>query len=343
VDIQLNTNDRSRTASPTPTRRLSSFSFVYWAAGIGMVLFAFEAYLLVKWATGPNFKTVPYGPSEPPLWMKWGMNVYQPVGIALTLYCFWRLLIRPWVRERRVTFFGLLCPVLLLTSIYDPLGAYFHPWYGYNAYFLNYGSPLPGGVPGWQGFAEPGAMIAWPIIMIPTIYVLVFMLFIWSGAALMRWLRNRFERMPPILVACCFVAFVAFDVFIEGNVMMRLGWYAETGLSINEGTYYQNPWRNILLAALMWTVMACLWYFRDDHGNTLVERGLRGVRRDSGKGIVLRFFAVLAAIQLILIIFYQVPMALYEKHQNGHWPESISTQTYLNDHQCGYDTPRPCP
>lgn len=325
------------------TARSPRYPIVYWAAGIGLLLFIFEIYILFNWVTGPNFTTVPYGPSEPPQWMKTGMEVGQVLAATGTIYVFYLWTLRPWFRDREVTFWGLMVPILFLTSIYDPTGSYFHNWYTYNAYLLNFGTPLPGGLPGWQSFAEPGAMNAFPIILLPCLYVLVFIFFIWSGALFMGWLRNRFPLMPPGLMAFCILLFIIFDIIVEGHIFMRLGWYTESGWGINQGEYYQLPWRNIILAALMWTMCASLWFFRDDRGQTIVEKGLEKFRANSAKHITLRFFALFAAIQIILMTFYQVPMAFHAKYFPGHWPDVVSNETYWNNHICGYDTPRPCP
>jgi hypothetical protein len=323
--------------------RRSSYPIVYWAAALGAFLFAFEIYILVKWVIGPSFVRVPYGPSEPPDWMKLGMDIFQPASAIAVLYMFWRLLLRPWMREGRVTFYGLMVPILVLSSVYDPACSYFHNWYNYNAYFYNFGSPLPGGLPGWQSFAEPGAMNTWPLFLIPTIYPLAFIFFIWAGCWIMGALRHRFPNTRPALMAVCFLAFCVVDIVLEGNVSMRLGWYTETGLAINQGEHYQLPWRNIIFASFMWMMLASLWYFRNDQGQTFVERGLHPAESNTAKGIALRFFALLAVTQLILNLFYSLPMAVHAKYYPGHWPESMSSKTYFTGHICGFDTPRPCP
>lgn len=133
------------------------------------------------------------------------------------------------------------------------------------------------------------------------------------------------------------------DIVLEGNFMMRLGWYAETGLSLNAGEYYQLPWRNAIGAAFVFSLMGALFFFRDDKGHIFVERGAERFARHSAKEVGLRFLALLAAIQLIMILGYHVPVAFHEKYFQGHWPESIASKTYFNGHMCGYDTPRPCP
>jgi hypothetical protein len=318
-------------------------STLHVAAALGALLLAFEAYLLVRWVTGPDFQRVPIGPSDMPGWMRAGVLINQPVMVAGAAWCFWRFLIAPWRRDRTVGLFGLLCPALLLASVYDPLGSYFHGWYGYNSAFVNFGSPLPGGVPGWQGFAEPGRMIAWPIIFIPCIYVIFFLFCTWAGGRLIGLLERRVTRSVPVILALTFLAIAALDVLVEGTIMMRLGWYAETGDSLAAGHYFQLPWRNVIFASLLWTIFAAFGHYRDDRGFTLVERGAERLPSASARTLGLRLLAVLAATQVILIGAYQVPMALHERSHHGHWPASISGRSYFNDGQCGYGTPRRCP
>jgi hypothetical protein len=60
---------------------------VKWWAGLGTVILAFIAYVLIKWATGPFFERVPTGPTDPPTFMKVAMVFFQavsiPIGIGL--------------------------------------------------------------------------------------------------------------------------------------------------------------------------------------------------------------------------------------------------------------------
>src|SRR5919109_930551 len=81
---------------------------VKWWALAGSLWFAFMTYVMVKWVTGPYFKEVPSGPSEPPTWMKLELIAWQVVTIPIVLVIYYRLLIRPWRREREITTDGLL-------------------------------------------------------------------------------------------------------------------------------------------------------------------------------------------------------------------------------------------
>jgi Spirocyclase AveC-like len=316
---------------------------VYPAAAVGAALLVFELYLLARWVFGSEFTPIPSGVTPVPTWMKLGMIIGQIVLLVVIVALVYRLLIKHWREERTLTLYGLMVPVLLLTSVYDPAGSYFHNWYSYNSYFVNFGSAMYY-IPGWRGFHAAGAGIPWPVIFIPSVYVIVFIGMMWLGSRLMSAISRRWPNTPnAVLVTATFAAIVVFDIIIEGMIMMRLGWYAETGLSLFAGHYYQMPWRNLLLAALMWTALAAFGHFRNDRGQTIVERGAEHLPPTSIKKAVLRFLAMLAATQIILVVFYQIPIALYEHNHNGHWPADIQDRSYLNGHMCGVGTPRTCP
>ena len=315
----------------------------YWAAAIGALLLAFEIYLLVKWVSGPNFARIPYGPSEPPQWMKLSIDICQPFSIVATIYGMWLYIGRPWVRDKRVTVWGLLLISLVLTSVYDPFSNYYHNWIGYNSYFLSYGSPLPGGLPGWQSYAEPGAMTAWPIIFMPTLYPFLMLVPAWACMRSMQALRDRYPRAHwSVLVVCGLITAMILDIVLEGEMFMRLGWYAEAGWALNQGEYYQLPFHNIVGAMFIFAALGCLVYFRNDQGQTFCERGVERLQKNSAMQIGVRFLAVLAALQLIMAVCYYFPVALFQKYYPSHWPESISSQSYWNNHMCGPQTPRPC-
>src|SRR5271167_2047879 len=75
---------------------------VKWWAGLGALILAFIAYVLIDWATGPFFERVPTGPMDPPGFMKVAMVFFQaasiPVGIGLICW----FVVRPIIRQHRL-------------------------------------------------------------------------------------------------------------------------------------------------------------------------------------------------------------------------------------------------
>jgi hypothetical protein len=316
------------------------------AAALGLALAVFEVCILVRWVSGPGFKAVATGPTDVPTWMKVAIVTAEVMFTGAGIVFFYWFLVRPWRRERKVSFDGLVCVAALLTSVYDASSCYLHNWFTYNAYFVNWGNPAAS-LPGWRAYAEPGETIAWPALFVPPVYVVLFVGLAIFGTHVMKTARNHWPHLPGIaLVAICFVTLWVTDLFLEGQLFMRLGYYVETGTSFEflDGTYNHNPIRNMLLFAVLFTGVSALRFFVNDRGQTLVERGAHRYPSGSAKVIAMRFFAVLAAVQVIIGVGYHLPMALTTLVKpDAKWHDVMVDNSYLNDHICGTGTPRRCP
>tara|TARA_B110000503_G_scaffold141977_2_gene237238 strand:- start:1203 stop:1736 length:534 start_codon:yes stop_codon:yes gene_type:complete len=121
----------------------------YWALA-GAVLLVFELWILFQWVTGPNFTPVLSGPDLPPVWMRIVFRTSKVVSVFGKFACIYFFLVKPWIRERRVTIAGLLFTALVFASPWDNLSNYLQYWFTYNSYLINFGSPmaeLPGCLP----------------------------------------------------------------------------------------------------------------------------------------------------------------------------------------------------
>jgi uncharacterized membrane protein YhdT len=316
------------------------------AAGLGAVLAVFEVYVVLRWATGPGFTPVRLGPTPVPTWMKVGAITMQALFVVIAAVMIHRLVLRPWRREGTVGFDGLLCVASLLTSVYDASSAYFHNWFTYNAYLLNMGNPATA-LPGWRAYSAPGENIAWPILFFPLLYAIVFVALPVLGCLVLGRVRDRFPRVPKAgLVAICYLTMMVVSVLLEGQLFMRLGLYLETGWSFDvlDSTYSHNPLRNILLFGVLFTGLTSLRFFRNDRGQTLVERGAERLGSGGGRALALRFLAVLAAVQVIIGVGYHLPMALSTLvFPDAYWHDVMVDNSYLNNGLCGVGTPRACP
>src|SRR5262245_28877347 len=94
---------------------------VKWWAGLGAVILAFIAYVLIDWATGPFFERVPTGPMDPPTFMKVAMVFFQAVSIPVGVGLICWFVVRPIVRQRRLTLDGMLVLAFSTLWFQDPL------------------------------------------------------------------------------------------------------------------------------------------------------------------------------------------------------------------------------
>ena len=313
-------------------------------APIGGLLLLFEVYIVAKWITGPNFKTVPAGPTAVPTWMKFSIIGVQVVCWAVLILLMKRMVITPWLRDRSLTSDGMLVLAAMPLSLYDAASAFHQPWFTYNSYFVNFGNPLVE-IPGWRSFNEPGAMLPWPGLWVIAFYPCFFVGTVKFGCFLMNSFKKRWPAISSAkALGMLFASFVVLDILVEG-AMMSMGWYDETGWpSIDlPGPYGHNPARNFILLAFLGTVYTSIWYFRNDRGLTFAERGVERVRQPV-KAQVMRLLATVAVLQIFFHLCYNVPMViLTDISPKSSWHQQMIDNSFLNDHICGAGTPRLCP
>jgi Spirocyclase AveC-like len=325
-------------ATPRPTRPV-----VVWASVGGLVL-AFQAYVWIRWISGPLFKRVPTGPSDPPTYMKVSMIGLEILCPLIACLVFYRLVIMPWRRERTIGYDGLFAITGLLLWFQDPLAGYFGNWFSYNTYMVNFGSWV-GDVPGWSSFASPGHTLAEPVLFTPFL-----MVFGWLGAAALgcKAMRAARRRRPslgtPALIGICFVSMVLTAAVAEGCVFIPLGLYTYAGgpLAIFPSHYFKYPITESLSCAALITGFACLRFFTNDRGETLAERGSQTLRGGSGRTALVRGLAVFGAASVFATATFTIPASVIGPNSTA-WPRDIQKRSYLLDGLCGDGTDRACP
>lgn len=336
--------DRPKRQSPSQAQPTQSSPPVkYWATA-GAILLAAEAYLLISWVTGPNFERVDSGPDSPPTWMKTEMVAVEIVATLATIFTFYWFLVRPWLRERRVTTDGLLCIAFLTVSFYDPLSNFAQNWFTYNSYLVNFGSVMSE-VPGVTAFHEPGANEAFPLLVVPTAYVTAF---IWLSVLVCKAMSAAKRRWPSMgpgrLVLFCLGLTMLADVVIEGLFYMPLGFWTFAGghWSINAGHYYQYPIHEMIFGGAVFCMFVCLRYFTNDRGETIAERGIERMKIPPARKVVLRGLGIVAFVQIGFFATYHLPQAIFALNST-EWPQDVQERSYFTNNICGPETNRACP
>jgi hypothetical protein len=333
---------------PSTTRPIAAPSGapapVKWWAAIGAVAVVFIVFVLTRWVTGPLFVRVPVGPTPVPTFMKVAIVAFEVICTPAALGCLYFFTIRPWRRTGKLTVDGALTIAFATLWFQDCLSAYSGVWFTYNSWAVNFGSWV-NSVPFALGKAAPGAMVVEPILIVPGVYVWVFVATMFFGCWVMRTAHRRWPRLTPLqLSLICLAVMGLFDVLFEGIVFMPLGVWEYPGghLGIFPDTYHKFPLTEVITTAPVFAAPAIIRFFKNDRGETMVDRGVESLKVSDRRKSVLRAFAMIGAIQVVFLLSYNIPNSWSATHQT-EWPADLQKRSYLTTGLCGEGTDQMCP
>lgn len=333
----------SRTAPEAATPKVIPVK--YWAFA-GAVISAFMAYVMIRWVTGPYFEKVDPGPTPLPDWMKAGLIAWQIIMPAIWLWMVWHFVVKPWRAEKRLSVDGLF--VLAGTTIVfqDGMTNWSAQWITYNSYLVNWGSWY-NDVPGWMAFGKPGHMVLEPPLFIPFAHGFAWLMFAMIGRKLIVAIRSRRPQTgyPTLIVATLGLTFML-DVVLEGVIWMPFGVYTYVGGHwplLFPDAYHVFPANEAIFIATWSTAVVFLYTFRNDKGQTWVERGIDEVRGGPVKKAGLQLLAMIAAFQIGLTCLYTVPQLAFFTSKPNEWPKDAQRRSYLVDNICGPGQDWACP
>jgi len=312
-----------------------------WAAAFGALCLGAATYIWSAWLLSGNAKPTPTGITRVPGWMSIALHAQEILMGLGALVAVYLVLVRPWRREGRITFDGLLVICFLLVVWQDPLFNYAQLHFTYSSVFINFGS-WSANIP---GFLPPnGDLFPEPVVWIVAAYSL-FIVFVLVNCAVMRKATSRWPRVRGgWLVLICFGVSITV-CFVAEPIWMRTGAYtyggALKGWTLFYGKYYQYPLYEPILASTLFTSLSCLRYFRDDRGRTFVEHGIDSLRVSGGLKSILRFLALFGAVNACYLAFYNVPQQWFNLHSSP-WPKAIAERSYWTNGLCGEGTGYAC-
>jgi hypothetical protein len=325
---------------PAPPR----FRPIKWWAALGGANVALAIYVLARWLTSGDLYRTPPGADPIPDYARWAVHVWDvitPIIAVITVYV-WA--IRPWRREGRLTFDGILVIALPICYFQDPLLNYYQYNFSYNSYAVNFG--------GWLG-AFPGTLLPnahlhpEPLLAIGPTYIWAVLLPVVLCCSLMKQCKRRWPQMGNLsLLTIVFVFFFVFDLVLEPLLFIRLSQlWAYTGsihgVTLFPGSRYQFPlWEPLFYAAWV-TLITALRFFRDDRGHTILDRGIDDIRASAGQKTTLRVLAMTGCVAAISFVTYYGPWGLLVGPHVNVWAKDVPS--YLTNGICGPGTPYPCP
>lgn len=329
-----------RTAPPEAYVERETRPVVWWAALGGLFLLMFPL-MWIPWLTSGNATPTPTGPTDVPGWMSVSAWVHVGLGFVLCSWCVYVWVVKPRRQGGTVGLDALLCGAMMLMYWQDMLVNSFGLTFTYNSTFANFGS-WANYLPFWH--TAEGNLFSEPIFFIMPMYVVAQLPPIVFANYVMRRVRERrpaIRKMSLVLVA--FAVLCVLDVLAE-TLWLRLGMYTYLHpikeLTIFYGHYYQYPLYEAVLFGGMLTAFAAMRFFRNDKGQTIVERGTEKLGGSTRRKNVIRLLALSGALNLAFLV-YNASFGLL--HANGDpWPKDITSRSYFtNNFPCGPET-YPC-
>ena len=309
-------------------------------AGLGVLISLVFVSTLYQWVTSPYFAPSPVGSDPIPDWLLQLIRFTEVFCAALIVWFLWVLLIKPWIRNRKMPWDGILMLALFTMWVQDPMCNYFNFTFMYNAYFINRGSWCLF-LPGWQ--SPRGSNLPEPIFLMGGIYLwwttINVIAFSWSLKKLRVWLPT-FSTLAHIPIA--FVSIVILDALLEIPAT-RFGLFAYPGapysLTLWAGKYYQFPIYENIFMNFNYLSIGLLRYYRDDRGESLAERGTAALKIPEAAKTWVRFFALVGFCNISYFIVYFLPFN-WMAMQSDTFPPYPS---YMRYEICGKGTPYACP
>jgi Spirocyclase AveC-like len=312
----------------------------WWAAG-GAAFLALEAYVFIAWIASSDFKRIYPGVTPLPSWMKVALVSCCVSTAGLALWLLWRFVIKPWRREGHLTATGAFGLATCLMFWQDPCQNMIMPWFSYNHWLPNMGSWI-NQVPFMN---EPhGTALADPIYASMPGFVLLY----FGGMLVTRYVLERARRRnpdigtPKLLVLSIGVATVVMGCL--ELAWMHTGFYIYPrtihAWTLFSGNYYQIPFYEFLIDGVTVAAMGWIMFFRNDRGETVVERGMTQLGFSQKRRALLQFLAFTC---MINIIFGAYDLAVQPFVLNaGSVPKAITERSYFMGGYCGQGTNMAC-
>lgn len=310
----MNTESLDHSRSITPRRVNPS---LIWAL-IGLGFISFELFVWGTWMMSENFRRPFVDVASVPDLTKQVIHITQVISPLVCAIIIGKFLILPLFRERRFGFDGMLLIAWFFLWFQDPLGNLVSTQLYYSSYWYSFGSWTLGSFPGW--ISPAGNQLPEPILVMGFGYL-------WLGFAasvfacwVMRKMRDRWPRVSaPELMLVALMICLTLDIAAE-VALAAAGTFAWPGaikgLTLFHGKPYQFPLYEGVLFGSVFVAAACLRFYRDDKGNSVVERGVdRLPIPRSGKTLV-RFLAIFGFMHLYMATVYSIPMNFFGMHSD---------------------------
>jgi hypothetical protein len=307
-------------------------------------------YLYSRWLLSSPEPT-PTGPSPLPDYMALSINIQIVLGWIAAPLMIYFFLIRPWRREGHLTLDGMMVIASVLVIWQDTYYNALAPYAIYNAHMPNWGSwnnfiPFIG-TPAWT--YPHGERVLEPMIWTGPVYIYAFYGFAVFLSVMMRKAKERWPQLTKakLILVCLGLAWIG-DIVLE-SLWIRTGVYAFVAVptpkwaTLFDGHYYQIPIYEPLMMGTLWCGIACLRYFRNDKGQTFLDRGVDRLKVSSRAKSGIRLLAVVGYFNLVILFCYSIPGQALSLHLRPWSEDIVQNRSYFTNGLCGPGTDYQCP
>ena len=240
-------------------------------AAVGIPFLIWEGWTVVAWLADGPYQITQFRDRDSASW--YAARVFEGlvivVSIAVLVY-----VVRGCLRARRLLTFDVMFCLCAGTVVNGDIPNLIQPTFMNSSNWVNLNAMC-----GHMPFVVNPDCGRAPD---PILFTGLLSLFGYLGLALVataavRWGRRRWPRTSTAkLVTLVLLGGVALDLVLEPAVMipLRLWSWAPMPFSVHLGGGFRYPWIEALAGGLAFGMFVAVYAFRDDHGRTLVERGL---------------------------------------------------------------------
>jgi hypothetical protein len=333
-DVATTLNEDLSSGAPIPEPHARRPRPVLWWSSAGVALLGFQAFVLARWVLGPSFRSTDPGPDSLPAWKSVVFTVLQIAVPAAAVVLLYLWVIRPWRRHGFLTTDAMIALAASTVFFWDMVMNYTSVTLFYNSHLINRGAWANGAWPTW--ISPRANKLPEPLLIVPPAYTAL----VFSQVIVILWLVRRVKaRWPRVgvvgIVLSIVVGLTLTDTLVEGLVL-RTGVYAYPGgiraITLFAGETYQIPLsETVLFGGFSLGAIACLSYFRDDRGQTLVERGISTLNLSFKAKQAVKFFAIYGAIHLGFVVLYMIPQQWFATHSD---PFPAGYPSYMVNDMC---------
>lgn len=315
---------------------------IWWWSAIGLFAVSLQTWIFYQWWASGDMKHVPPGPTPIPQWMDILHLINSAVWAVAIVATFVIFIAKPYIKTGKLTFDAIF--IMAFTSIWwqDALPNYNNLPFAYGITRFNLGS-WSCHIPGWN--SPGGCLLAEPLIWDFSFYFVLSALTTIFGAKLIHNIKAKKPHMRTSVAFMIFMAAVMVGDLIVELIWVWAGLYHYGGmpdhLSIFVDTRMKFPLFEPVLIGFLFGVWGSIYYFRNDKGETLVERGLDQVKAGAKTKQFMRFFALSGAINVSFFVMFSVPHILINL-QSDAWPKAIQEVSHFTHGMCGAGTPYAC-